>query len=155
MNLLQPCITKSQNISISNFYPERSGFSIDSHVRFPETMQWDAVIPLWGFCCFELKSHFEWSVKHQIDELKWKTRSILAMQTLHWADEGAKVSSCTMSEELCFWHKRMIIHSQLGHSVGWRDLFAGKQISLLEIISTATVLLAMVVESSRACHVVG
>ena len=36
----------------------------------------------------------------------------------------------------------------------WRDLFVGKQISYIEIISTV-VLLAMVVESSRVFHVVG
>jgi len=37
----------------------------------------------------------------------------------------------------------------------WRDLLVMKQFSLLEIISTATVLLAVVVESSRVFHVVG
>jgi len=48
-----------------------------------------------------------------------------------------------------------------GHSVPvhgcWmiRDLLVVQKISLLQIISTATVLLAMVVESSRAFHVVG
>jgi len=36
-----------------------------------------------------------------------------------------------------------------------RSICLVKQISLLEIVSTATVLLAMVVESSRAFHVVG
>jgi len=36
-----------------------------------------------------------------------------------------------------------------------RDLLVVQKISLLEIVSTAAVLLAMVVESSRAFHVVG
>jgi len=66
-----------------------------------------------------------------------------------WASQHECALGCP-----CGWTQSIFLFFVL--SVGWlRDLLVMKQFSLLEIVSAVAVLLAVVVESSRAFHGVG